>query len=100
MALKSGIDVVIRDLSTNPKCIHGPSILFSVKNSRERYFSCSFERSLNHNCFCMQFDDFNDDIVNNNNVTIKIVPLNTGISFQQVRSTHYIYLSFLICYFF
>lgn len=83
MVVKSGIDVIIRDLSTNPKCIHGPTILFSVKNSSEKYFSCSFGRDLN--CFCLQFDDFNDDIVRNNNVTNKIVPLNTGINFQQVK---------------
>lgn len=86
MAVKSGIDVIIRDLSTNPKCIHGPTILFSVKNSSENYFSCSFGRDLN--CFCLQLDDFNTNIVKNNNLTNKIVPLNAGINFQQVKSVH------------
>ena len=100
MAIKSGIDVIIRELSTNPKCIHGPTILFSVKNSGERYFSCSFERSVIHNCFCMQFDDFTDDILNKNNVTDKIVPLNAEVSFQQVRRTHCFYISILIILFY
>ena len=97
MALKSGVDVIIRDLSTNPKCIHGPTILFSVKNSDEKYFACSGERNLN--CFYLQFDEFYNENIINSNKTDEPVSLTCGLSFQQVRLVICIYILFLIILF-
>lgn len=39
----SGIEVIDRDLSKNPRCPHGPTILFSrvIDMKRRNFFACS-----------------------------------------------------------
>lgn len=49
-----GLSVIVRDLETNPKCQHGPTILFSSRN--RKFFACSTDRS--KNCFFMELDRF------------------------------------------
>ena len=34
MKEKESVNVIIRDLSDNPQCPHGPTILFSYKNGK------------------------------------------------------------------
>lgn len=52
--LTEGVDVIIRDLSLNPRCPHGPTILFSTKSGR-KFFACSGNRSQNE-CFRSDLD--------------------------------------------
>lgn len=54
------VDVVVRDLKLNPKCIHGPTILFSLRNGK-KFFSCAGIR--NRECFYLDFDKFNQENV-------------------------------------
>lgn len=51
-----GIDVIIRDPATNPKCKHGPTILFSSRTDSKKFFSCAGTRS--KDCFFLDYDSF------------------------------------------
>ncbi|CRL00580.1 CLUMA_CG013840, isoform A [Clunio marinus] len=61
-AQKKGVEIPIQSLEFNPKCRHGPTILFSVKNSDKKYFSCSCQRD--HECFYMDFNTFSKKNLN------------------------------------
>lgn len=48
-----GVKVIVRDLSLNPSCQHGPTILFS--RDKNKFFACSCFRN---NCFRMELKQF------------------------------------------
>lgn len=61
MAKPSGsVAVIVRDLELNPKCKHGPTILFS--RNAKKFFSCSGLRSTE--CFYLDFDKFKQENIN------------------------------------
>lgn len=55
MKEKEGVKVIYKELSDNPFCSHGPTILFSTKNGKQ-FFGCSAIR--NEQCFKLDFDVF------------------------------------------
>lgn len=69
MREKESVDVIIRDLSENPHCQHGPTILFSFKNGK-KFFGCSCWRN---SCFHLELDVFEkhkEEILNHRNVKL------------------------------
>lgn len=64
------VNVIIREFSLNPKCKHGPTILFSLKNGK-RFFGCSAHRK---KCFYLKFETFEKNkerIMNENLKAVK-----------------------------
>lgn len=76
------VDVIIQELELNPKCEHGPTVLFSLKNGK-KYFSCSGTR--NSDCFYLDYDKFEQGRVPENarltNETSKC-----GLGYTQVKN--------------
>jgi Probable N6-adenine methyltransferase len=64
---KGSVEVIIRDLELNPKCRHGPTILFSRNGLK--FFSCSSLR--NTDCFYLDFDKFEQENLNEYSHQIK-----------------------------
>lgn len=81
------VDVIVRNLELNPKCQHGPTILFSLKNGK-KYFSCAGVRS--HDCFYLDFENFEEDKVQQyssrliDDAVDKATEL--GLSYSEVKS--------------
>jgi hypothetical protein len=55
---KNSVEVIIEDLSNHPRCEHGSTILFFVKNTGSKYFACSCYRDVKFCSFKLNFEDF------------------------------------------
>lgn len=56
--IKNSVEVIIEDLSSHPKCEHGPTLLFSLRKNGSKYFACSCARDLKFCSFKVDFRDF------------------------------------------
>jgi len=66
MREKESVEVILNDLTTNPKCPkHGPTVLFASKH--QKYYSCSGDRS--KDCFFIDYDQFE-------RIKDKVIPVN------------------------
>lgn len=83
-ASNTGVEVIVRDLATNPKCPHGPTILFSSRAGKTNYFSCSCQRDTK--CFYLRLEKFNEENQDEFSHKHKEQPRNLGINYSQVRN--------------
>lgn len=79
-----GVDIIIRDLSLNPSCPHGPTILFSQRNGK-KYFSCAGIR--NRDCFYLDFKNFVPDKVADYSYKARLEADVEGVSYSDVTKT-------------
>lgn len=86
MKEKESVSVIIRDLSENPHCPHGPTILFSYKNGM-KFFGCSCWRNA---CFFLELDVFEKHkkaILNQNDLKVK--QISTDNEIQLKKESHF-----------
>src|SRR5690349_1885734 len=79
------VDVILRELELNPKCIHGPTILFSLKNGK-KFFSCAGIRS--KNCFYLDFDEFKQERVKEYSQCSETKAKLNNLCYDEVQSTN------------
>lgn len=57
MSEKTKLEIIfLEENEKYPKCVHGPSILYSINN--QKYFSCSFFRKRQNKCFHLDYDEW------------------------------------------
>lgn len=79
------VEVIVRDLKLNPKCIHGPTILFSPKNGK-LFFSCAGIR--NQTCFYLEMENFGQESVEEYSEYIEEKAKSSSLSYSEVQSTN------------
>lgn len=79
------VDVIIRDLKLNPKCIHGPTILFSLKNGGNKFFACAANRT--GKCFHLDFKDFDQEKIHEFDEPANNVDKPRNLSYEEVKRT-------------
>lgn len=80
---RESVKVIIRDLDLNPRCKHGPTILFSSADDKS-FFSCAGVRTTD--CFYLDFNDFRQDKVDEYSHKTENDVQSESLSFRKVQT--------------